>query len=391
MFILVEVDNMIFFDNNSTTLLLPEVKQALHDAIDTDFGNPESVDNLGFAAREALEQSRSEVAKLISSKPGEIVFTSSGSESNTIAIYSSLKRSNKKVIVASGIEHTSIMRHLELLEQEGFTVKYIHTLPSGLIDFSHAKSLINEDVALVCVQFVNNETGVIQPVKEIAHQAHSAGAIFLCDGAQAVGKLEVDVHSIGCDFFSFTAHKFHGPKGVGALWTRFNMEQVFPVIVGGSQEYKRRGGTHNLLGIIGMGKAAQIRVHRISEVSSHSEMLRNVFEEQLLSISNDIHINGKGAPRVQNTANAFFGGIDGKALFYNLIQKNIICSQTSACTSQYPEPSKVLRAMGLTYEQAFNSIRFSFSELNSIEEVLEAVEVISTSFHSIKNTLGTGW
>lgn len=391
MFILVEVDNMIFFDNNSTTILLPEVKQALHAAIDTDFGNPESVDNLGSAAREYLEQSRSEVAKLISSKPGEIVFTSSGSESNTIAIYTSLKRSKKKVIVASEIEHTSIMRHLELMEHEGFTVKYIQTLPSGLIDLEHAESLINKEVALVCVQFVNNETGVIQPVKTIAKLAHNADAEFLCDGSQAAGKLEVDVHSIGCDFFSFTAHKFHGPKGVGALWTRFNMEQVFPVIIGGSQEYKRRGGTHNLLGIIGMGKAAQIRAHRIFEVSSHSEKLRNLFEEQLLSISNDIHINGKRAPRVQNTTNVYFGGIDGKALFYNLIQKNIICSQTSACTSQYPEPSKVLRAMGLTYEQAFNSIRFSFSELNSVEEVLEAGEVISTNFHSIKNTLGTGW
>lgn len=385
------MDNIIYFDNNSTTHLLPEIKEKLHEAIDSQLGNPESLDQLGKSAKAIIEESRFNIAALLGTVQSKIIFTSSGSESNAIAIHSAVKNCSRKKIVCSQIEHTSIHKTLEFLALEGYDIKMIKTLPSGIIDIVHAKSLIDNNTALVSVQLVNNETGVIQPVAELAKLSKNAKALFHCDGAQALGKMDFEIEELGCDYFTFTAHKIHGPKGVGGIWVSGKIDRVYPLICGGSQEFGRRGGTQNLLGIIGFGTAAKIRHRNSQKVSEYVKQLRDTFEEKLLEVCPVICINGKESPRICNTSNIQFKEVDGKALFLRLLQNNIVCSQTSACTAQYPEPSKTLRAMGLTYEEAFNSIRFSFSEMNTLQEVFTAVDTISATYIQIKNILGPGW
>jgi cysteine desulfurase len=371
--------------------LLPEVRIALHKVINSELGNPESLDELGKSAKSILDISRLSVANLIHTDANKLIFTSSGSESNAIAIYSGIKNSHRKEIVCSHIEHSSIHKTLELLSLEGYLIKMINTLPSGIIDISHASTLINTNTALVIVQIVNNETGVIQPIKELISISKKVGAKILCDGAQAVGKIQLKVEELECDYITFTAHKFHGPKGIGALWSREGIEMIYPLIPGGSQEFGHRGGTHNLIGIVGMGTAAELRSNNLIKSINHTKDLRDNFEKLLKIEIPTIKINGNNANRVSNTSNIQFIETDGKALFIQLLQHLIICSQTSACTAQYPEPSKTLRAMGLTYEEAFNSIRFSFSETNTLEEVASAVKIIATTYYKIKNKLGLGW
>lgn len=381
---------MTYFDNNSTTQMLPEVKKALKSAIDSDLGNPEALGRINRHAKDVIEESRLHVANLLGSSSEKLLFTSSGSESNTIGILSSVLDNKKKKIVCSGIEHASISNLLEMFSVQGHSIEVIRTLPSGVIDTEHAVALIDDHTALVTVQLVNNETGVIQPIEQIQRLAHAHGAKFHCDGAQAVGKMPVQVESLGCDYFSFTAHKFHGPKGVGALWVGGPIDEVYPLVPGGNQEYGKRGGTHNVLGILGMGVAAKHKQETLDETLQYTKHLRDLFETTLAAQNNMIKINGIESPRVGNTSNVQFVDIDGKALFLNLLNEDIICSQTSACTAQNPEPSKTLVAMGLSFDEAFNSIRFSFSEQNSEEEIFYAAKRITARYRHIQHIFKGG-
>ena len=381
---------MTYFDNNSTTHMLPHVKDALREALDADLGNPEALGRPNTHARSVIEESRLQVANLMGSSPEKIIFTSSGSESNAIGILSSICNSGKKKIVCSEIEHASISTLLDMLSIRGYHIETIRTLPSGAIDIDHASSLIDDQTALVTVQLVNNETGVIQPIEAIRTLAHAHGSRFHCDGAQAVGKMPVSVERLGCDYFSCTAHKFHGPKGVGALWVRGAIDDVFPLIPGGSQEYGKRGGTHNVLGILGMGVAAEYKIGNLEESLMYTKNLRDLFETTLADQCDSIKINGAESPRVGNTSNVQFADIDGKALFLRLINEDIICSQSSACTAQNPEPSKTLVAMGLSFDEAFNSIRFSFSELNTEAEIMQAANVIAEIYQHIQHIFKGG-
>ena len=381
---------MIYFDNNSTTHLLPQVRNALKKTIDAEIGNPEALGRLNRQAKNTIEESRFNVANLINSTPEKIIFTSSGSESHTIGILSSLFDSNRKKIVCSEIEHASIANLIDLYSLKGYQIEKIKTLPSGIIDTNHASSLIDNETALVTVQLVNNETGVIQPIETVKALAHANGSKFHCDGAQAVGKMPVQIESLGCDYFSFTAHKFHGPKGVGALWVKGSIDNVYPLIPGGNQEYCKRGGTHNVLGIIGMGEAAKYKTSKLCESLQYTKHLRNLFEAKLAAYGNSLKINGEESSRIGNTSNVQFVGIDGKALFLRLINEDIICSQSSACTAQNPEPSRVLVAMGLSFDEAFNSIRFSFSELNTEIEIIQATRKITEIIQHIQNVFKGG-
>ena len=381
---------MTYFDNNSTTQMLPEVKKALSNALDSNLGNPEALGRINRHAKEVIEESRFHVADLLGSSSGKLIFTSSGSESNAIGILSSVLGSKRKKIICSEIEHASISNLLEMLSVQGYCIEFIRTLPSGIIDIEHAATLIDDHTALVVVQLVNNETGGIQPIEQIQQLAHTHGAKFHCDGAQAVGKMPVQVESLGCDYFSFTAHKFHGPKGVGALWVGGSIDEVYPLIPGGNQEYGKRGGTHNVLGILGMGVAAKYKQEALHETLQYTKHLRDLFETTLADHHNMIKINGIESPRVGNTSNVQFLDIDGKALFLNLLNEDIICSQTSACTAQNPEPSKTLVAMGLSFDEAFNSIRFSFSEQNSEEEIFEATKKITALYRHIQHIFKGG-
>lgn len=376
---------MIYFDNNSTTHMLPQVKDALKEALDADLGNPEALGKLNRYAKDLIEKSRVDVANLLKSTSGKIIFTSSGSESNAIGILSSIYSSGRKKIVCSEIEHASIAELTDALSIRGYHIEKIRTLPSGLIDIDHASHLIDDQTALVSVQLVNNETGVIQPIDVISDLVHAHGSKFHCDGAQAVGKNSIKVESIGCDYFSFTAHKFHGPKGIGALWIRGSIDEVYPLIPGGNQEHGKRGGTHNVLGILGMGIAAKYKTRNLQESLKYVTELRDQFETMIVDHCDIIKINGGEAPRVGNTSNVQFANIDGKALFLRLLDQDIICSQSSACTAQSPEPSKTLVAMGLSFDEAFNSIRFSFSEQNTREEIMQATEIIIEIYRHIEN------
>ncbi|MFP4378031.1 MAG: cysteine desulfurase family protein [Spirochaetales bacterium] len=382
---------MIYLDNNGTTFLLDEVKDRMFAALTEPLGNPATKSASGERAAEYLREAREQTARLIGAEPEQIVFTSSGSESNASVVRGTLRDSGRRAFVTSEIEHASIRELCEQLRLERVDVRIAGTRPDGTVDLDHLLELVDCDVALVSLQSINNETGVIQPVVEACETAHSVGALFHTDAAQAVGKSHFSVADASYDYVTFTAHKLHGPAGVGFMYSRAGWEGLPALVTGGSQEFGVRGGTHNLIGIIGAGEAARQRFSRLSESTEHMKRLRDMFEALVLEGLSFCGVNGGRASRVGNTSNLLFDGIDGKALFAQLQGAGIECSQSSACTAQYPEPSRVLRAMGLDYHQAFSSIRFSFGVTNTEAEVLTAAEMVVEKAKQIQAVLGGAW
>jgi len=382
---------MIYLDNNGTTFLLDEAKDRMIPALTEPLGNPATKSASGERAAAYLSEARAHMAALIEAEPDQIVFTSSGSEANTSIIRGVLRGAERPAFVTSEIEHASIREVCEQLRLERVDVRVAGTRPDGTVDLEHLRDLVDSDVALVSLQSINNETGVIQPVAVACEMARSVGALFHTDAAQAVGKSHFSVSDASYDYVTFTAHKFHGPAGVGIMYSRAGWGGFPALITGGSQEYGVRGGTHNLIGIIGAGEAARQRVARLSEATEHMKRLRDMFEARVLEELSFCRVNGGGANRVGNTSNLLFEGIDGKALFAQLQGAGIECSQSSACTAQYPEPSKVLRAMGLDYHQAFSSIRFSFGWKNTEPETVKAAEIVVERAKQIQAVLGGVW
>jgi cysteine desulfurase len=381
---------MIYLDNNGTTFLLDEVKDRIAKLLAGPLGNPAANSASGEIAAGILRTARENVAALIEADPRNIIFTSSGSEANVSVVRSVLKTSGRPAVVTSEIEHASLRELWPVLRAEGFEIRIARTLSTGQVDIDHMLDLIDESVGLVSLQAVNNETGVIQPYEIAGETAHRVGARFHTDAAQAVGKTDFSVSGIPADYVTFTGHKFHAPSGVGAVYSREGWETFAPLVQGGSQEFGARGGTHNLLGIAALGEAARARKATFGEATARMRQLRNMFEETVLENVDFAKVNGV-AERACNTVNLLFEGIDGKALFAQLQDSGIECSQSSACTAQYPEPSKVLRAMGLDYHQAFSSIRFSFSVLNDEHDANEAARVVSEKAHQIRSVLGGVW
>lgn len=382
---------MIYLDSNGTTDLSPVVRARLIDALNGRLGNAASVGVIGGAAREEITASRESVARLIGADAEQIAFVSSGSEANVSVIRSVLRRSDRRVAVVSEIEHSSTISLLPQLEEDGFEIRTVPVLSDGVIDLDTLQSVLDERVGLVSVQAVNNETGVIQPVSEIGSACQEVGAVFHCDAAQAVGKMAFHVGSIAADYVTFTGHKFHAPAGIGVICSRDGWSGFSPLITGGSQEFGIRGGTHNILGIIGIGVAAEKRRTDLDSVIVRMGALRDRLETQVLAGVDGCFINGASDRRVTNTTNLRFSKLDGKALYAQLLDREIICAQTSACTAQYPEPSRVLRAMGLSYHDAFSSIRFSVSELNTMAEIDEAAAEVIAVAERISALLGGVW
>lgn len=381
---------MIYLDNNGTTFLLDEVKDHVRALLDGPLGNPASNTESGRSAARLLSAAREHVAALIGASTEHIMFTSSGSEANVAAVRTVLNGSDRRVVVTSEIEHASLRELWTDLSRDGYDVRFARTLPSGEVDLDHLSVLIDDDVALLCLQAVNNETGVIQPLSEAIRRAREAGAVVVVDAAQAVGKVRFSTDEIDADYIAFTGHKFHAPAGVGVLYSGAEWDRFLPLVTGGSQESRVRGGTHNLIGISALGEAARIRRLHLSEAISHMQQLRDVFEQRIFERVPYAKVNGN-ATRVCNTVNVQFGKIDGKALFAQLGDVGIECSQTSACTAAYPEPSHVLRAMGLSYHDAFSSIRFSFSVQNTLEEAKEAARIVVERANKIESVLGGVW
>ncbi len=365
----------IFLDNNATTHPLPEVTAAVVAAMSESFGNASSSNRAGERARRQLRDSRESVARLIGAAPDSISFTSGATEANNWVLQRTCQKPGS-FLVTTAAEHSSIKNLCDILEIGGTQVESIPVDECGRVSVEQLAEAVSRETTLVSVHWVNNETGTVQPVEEIAAACRERGVLFHTDASQAVGKLPVDVAKLGCDFLSFSAHKFHGPQGVGGLYIRPGVK-LPSLMFGGSQENGHRAGTENLPGIAGAGAAATQRLGGIEATIERLQELRNRFESGVLSQISDVFVNGDVKRRICNTTNLRFEGVNGEALVARLDQRGIRCSQSSACTNQRPEPSYVLRAMGLSESQAYSSIRFSVSVLNSDEEIDESIGILA--------------
>lgn len=353
------------------------------------WANPSSESHSASDVRHHLDASRQAVAALVGASTENIVFTSGGTESNNLAILSGLDLCQKKhkKLITTEIEHASIQSLLPKLEEKGVSVVTLKPDVNGQIKFKEIVSFIDEETSVVSLQWANNETGVLQPVNEVARHCKQLGVFFHTDASQFVGKGRMNFSESSIDALTLTGHKFHGPKGIGAVVFK-KCPKSSIMLFGGSQEMGVRPGTENVQGIIGMGTASESRRERLNEVCLYLQSLRDRFEKRLCHELPDIQINGVSAERVPNTSNVLFPRIDGAILVHRLDMEGIECSQTSACTQARPEPSHVLTAMGLSEEEAYSSVRFSFSELNNAEELDLAVKTIAKIYKElVKKTL----
>ena len=359
------VASEVYLDNNATTRPLAEVRAAMVEILGDTFGNPSSVHEAGDRGRKHLRIARGAVAKLIGAGSGQLIFTGSGTEANVMVLRSAAARRTTARLVTTSTEHSSILKTCEYMVSQGSEVAILPVNADGVIDLNQLDAAVTPDTDLVSLQWVNNETGVVQPVQQALEICQQKGVLFHTDAAQAVGKIPIDLARLSVDFLTLTAHKFHGPQGVGTAYVSSSRQL---------QEHGLRAGTENVPGIVGMGKAAELRQQQFAAVVERLSGLRDYFEQRVRELIPDVRINGEAAVRVCNTSNLLFEGVDGQALVARLDQDGIRCSQSSACTNQRPEPSYVLRAMGLSEEEAYASVRFGFSEENIEEELNFVVE-----------------
>jgi len=367
----------IYLDNNATTEPLPEVAEAVRLALTNNWKNPSSPYQSAQDARTILNRSRDIIGNFIEAIPENIHFVASGSEANQMAARSALAQApkEKNCIAVSAIEHASILHWIESLDEE-WEVKVIPPGSEGQTSLDDLSKAITEDVALVILQWVNNESGVIQPVEEVSGIAKAMGASLLVDAAQAIGKIPVSAR--GIDYLTFTGHKLHAPKGTGVVVTPHRSTPPFS-----THENGWLAGTEPVCLIAGLGEAVQQRSQTFDEAIQAMNAMRDEFEKLLVSAG--MSVNGGEAKRVCNTSNILFPSIDARALMSRLDLKGIQCSQSSACMSARPEPSHVLTAMGLTEEEAYASLRFSFSVLNTMEEARKSAEVVIREYNAIKS------
>lgn len=368
----------VYLDNNATTHLASAVRDAMCAAVNERFGNPSSEHRSGERSRRAIALARNSVAELLHAPTENVVFGSGVTELNNWVIRSLLEGCNFRHLVISEVEHSSVLEAALVAESRGTRVTRIPVDQDGLVDLAALETSIQSPTTLVSVQWVNNETGVIQPVSEIARVCSLARVPFHCDAAQAAGKLDLNVSLLNADFVTVSAHKMHGPSGVAALVTR-DRKMLSPLLFGGGQEYGMRPGTENIIGIVGFGVAAATRSKNLSNAVEHMSANRDAFEAKVTATVANVRINGSKIHRVCNTTNLMFPNLNGAALVALLDREGIRCSQTSACNSSRPEPSHVLLAMGLTEAEAFSSVRFSFSDQNTLAEV----ELAITKLHSV--------
>jgi cysteine desulfurase len=357
----------VYFDNNASTPVLPEVFEAMRPYFGEHFGNASSIHHHGQETRAAVERARESVAALMGCRAAEIVFTGGGTEADNLAIFG-LAGSGDHVITST-IEHHAVMNACKHLESEGCEVTWVPVDGKGQVDPGDVRRALRPNTKLITVMMANNETGVLQPVDEIGNIAAGADVYFHTDAVQAAGKVPLDLKRIGCDLLSISGHKIHGPQGVGALYVRKGTI-LKPMLYGGRHERSRRAGTENVAGIVGMGKAAEVA--RIAlERGDLTEMaaLRDRIQQTILNEVEATGVNGDGAARVPNTTNIYFDYIEGEALVIALDLKGLAVSTGAACSSGAIEPSHVLTAMGLPPDRARASLRFSLGKENTPQEV----------------------
>jgi cysteine desulfurase len=367
-------EQIYYFDNNATTRVAPEVVAAMTPLLTSEWGNPSSAYDFGRQVSNCLEVARERAAALVGANPQEIVFTSCGTESINSALHSAVSTQPQKGhIVTTAVEHSATANYCQHLQKRGYKVTFLPVESDGLLDLHLLEQAIRTDTAMVSIMWANNETGVIFPVEEIAALCQSKGVLFHTDAVQVAGKLKIDVHGVGADFLSLSAHKLHAPKGIGLLYVRRHTKYE-PYIMGGHQEHGRRGGTENAPYIVGFGVACELAAANLEVENTHVRKLRDRLEETILKTIPDTSRNGAREPRLPNTSNIAFEGLEAEALLLALDQLGICASSGSACTTGSPEPSRVLIAMGLSYSRAKGSVRFSLGIYNTDEEVSYVLE-----------------
>ena len=368
----------IYLDHNATTPLLPPIIDRITAVLRDDFGNPSSVHHFGQQAKATVDDARSDVAALIGADPSEVLFTSGGTEADNIAIRGAaeaLETSGRKHLVASAIEHEAVLNTLKALARRGWRTTLLPVDQSGIVSPGALREALADDTAVVSVMHANNEIGTIQPVIELARIAHERGALFHTDAVQSAGKIPINVKALGVDMLSLSAHKFYGPKGVGALWIRRGL-RVLPLLTGGRQERSRRAGTENVPGIAGMGAAARIAARKLVAEGTRLAALRDRLEAGILQSVPGTAVNGATDVRVPNTTNISFDRVEAESLLIALDLEGIAVSTGSACSSGTLEPSHVLKAMGFNTHRTQNSIRFSLGAGNTEAEMDRVIAVL---------------
>ncbi|KFC18079.1 cysteine desulfurase family protein [Epilithonimonas lactis] len=366
--------DFVYLDYNATTPVDQRVVDAMLPYFNSLYANSGSSHLFGLTMKEAIDEAGEQIAELISANPKEIIYTSGATEAVNLALKGIEKVNGKNHIITVKTEHKAVLDTCQNLEQQGFSVTYLDVGKDGLINLDDLKNAITDKTLMVCVMFVNNETGVIQPIKEITKIAHDKNCLVFCDATQTVGKIPVNVKDLGIDIMAFSAHKFYGPKGIGALYVSSHLKKnIVAQIHGGAQQFNLRSGTLNVPGIIGMGKAAEIALQEMASDSRKIKKLRDELENYLLKISNTF-INGDKDNRIYNTSNICFSNVNSEQMILSL--GNICVSSGSACNATTSKPSHVLKAMGISDLDALSSIRLSLGKFTTISEIKTAVEKI---------------
>ena len=364
----------IYFDNNATTAIAPEVREAILPYLGEFYGNPSSMHTFGGQVADAVENARETMANLLGASPDEIIFTSCGSESDNAAIWSAIQtQPEKRHLITTRVEHPAILSVMQHWERQGYRVTYLGVDNKGRLDLDEYAAALTPDTALASIMFANNEVGNIYPIQRMAEMAKEKGVLFHTDAVQAVGKTPIDLAHLPADMLSLSGHKLHAPKGIGVLYVRKGV-RFRPFLRGGHQEKGRRAGTENVPYIVGLGAAAKLAADHMQEERVNVALLRDRLEQGLLEQIPDCMVNGDVENRLPNTTNIAFKNVEGEAILLMLDRLGVCASSGSACTSGSLEPSHVLRAMGVPFTYAHGSIRLSLSRYSTQEEVDYVIE-----------------
>jgi cysteine desulfurase len=372
---------VIYLDNNATTAVAPEVRQEMEPFLGPLYGNPSSIHTFGGQVAKHVDRARERLARLVGADPGEIIFTSCGTESDNAALRSALAtQPNRRHIITTRVEHPAVLNLCRLLAQPGpdrtpYRITELGVDAQGMLNLPDLEKALDDDTAIVSVMWANNETGVIFPIEEIGALCRRRGVLFHTDAVQAVGKVPINLAKLPIDMLSLSGHKLHAPKGIGALYVRRGT-RFSPFMLGGHQERNRRGGTEPVPLIVAMGKAAELAKQRMDDEQTRVRRLRDRLEKGLLAKCPGARLNGHPTARLPNTTNISFEFVEGEAILLLLDQHGICASSGSACTTGSLEPSHVLRAMGVPFTAAHGSVRFSLSVYNTEAEIDKVIEVL---------------
>jgi len=381
----------VYMDHNATTPLAEAVADRMMAVLREEFGNPSSVHHFGQRAKSVVDEARTAVAELIGGDPSEVIFTSGGTESDNFALRGAaeaLEPSGRRHLVSSGIEHEAVLNTLKALAKRGWQTTLMPVGGTGLVTAEALTGTLTDQTAVVSIMHANNEIGTIQPVAELTRLAKARGAVVHTDAVQTAGKIPVNVKALGVDLLSISAHKFYGPKGVGALWVRRGL-RLLPFMTGGKQERGRRSGTENVAAIAGMGVAARLALSKMAEEATRLSALRDRLEQRILQAVPGTAINGDPETRVPNTSNISFDRVEAESLLIALDLEGIAVSTGSACSSGTLEPSHVLKAMGLPTHRTQNSIRFSLGAANTEADVDRVVAVLPAVVDKLRSLTRT--